>query len=219
MRLLVLEDTAFDICDTMLANGDREAAAAAALQLDTYLRPSEAVFLKMANLLPPAPAAGERFARAWGLVIAPQHLDERSKTGHTDDSLLVGDRAHGWLRSLLEQLYQPQLGDNARLFPTLTLASYERAVQKAAHQRQLGHMRICPHVFRHSAASNDRFLGRRSLAEVQKRGQWASTSSVRRYEKAALLLQALKKMSPTQQQRAKSVAKLFPARLLQAFRR
>ena len=62
----VPEDTVLDISNTMLSNGDLEVAAAAPLQLDTYLRPSEVISLTMAHLLPPAPDAGERFARAWG---------------------------------------------------------------------------------------------------------------------------------------------------------
>ena len=48
-------------------------------------------------------------------------------------------------------------------------------------------LKPCLYMGRHSGASLDRLEGRYSLDEVQKRGRWRSTASVRRYEKHALV--------------------------------
>eukprot|EP00972_Heterocapsa_arctica_P027057 3979704-Heterocapsa_arctica.AAC.1 len=57
----------------------------------------------------------------------------------------------------------------ARLFPGLTLASYERAFQKAFRALKLEALGITPHVVRHTGPSNDRLFYLRPLGEVQKR--------------------------------------------------
>ena len=115
-------------------------------------------------------------------------------------------------------MYDEQAPDDTPLFPDFNLARYGREVNRAALRLKLGHLGVCPHVFRHSAASNDVFMQRRSLDEVQKRGRWAVHSSVVRYEKAAILLQQLKKLSSHQQRAARTAASRFPGMLVAAVR-
>jgi hypothetical protein len=44
---------------------------------------------------------------------------------------------------------------------------------------------VRPYVLRHAGPSWDRLQGFRSVAEVQKRGQWKTTTSLQRYERHA----------------------------------
>ena len=60
------------------------------LQYDGYMRPSECLSLHSSQICPPA---GKRYPH-WAIVIAPSELDETTKTGTSDDSILVGDLSH-----------------------------------------------------------------------------------------------------------------------------
>lgn len=187
MRLPLPEAIVFWLASTALQLGHVEVAIAISLQLDTYARPSEIVSLTMGQILPPAPFAGSQWQR-WGLVFAPQDMGKPK----FDDSLFVADVAHFWLSDVLRHLYDPAALESARVF-TLTLAKYEAVVSRVTAKLHLQQLGVCPHSFRHSGASNDRALHRRSLGAVQKRGRWIATTSVARYEKAATLLQQYKK--------------------------
>lgn len=84
MRLPIPEELAYQVAVFLLRKGDRESATAMVMQLDAYLRPTEAAALAMRNTLPPAPSAGLAHARCWGLVIAPQaSIRERGRGAAT----------------------------------------------------------------------------------------------------------------------------------------
>ena len=55
-----------------------------------------------------------------------------------------------------------------------------------------------PHVYvlRHSGASADKVMLRRTLPEIKSRGRWRSDSSVRRYQKGGRSLERLAALSP-----------------------
>jgi len=57
-------------------------------------------------------------------------------------------------------------------------------------------------MLRHGAASEDFHRGLRSLAEVQARGRWRTSASVRRYEKAGRLLAQVSRLSDDLKQQA-----------------
>lgn len=218
MRLPIPEALAYLVALNLLERNKRDSATAIVLQLEAYLRPSEAVNLAMCNILPPAPLAGAAYARRWGLVIAPQATGQRTKTGHTDDSLLLADVARPWLSSVIELIYNRGAADSERLFPNLTLSGYERHVQDSVRALEIKCVQICPHVFRHSGASNDRYHQRRGLQSIQKRGRWACGASVSRYEKAAILLQAWKHDPPPLQVAAKRATRNIGGALCRAWR-
>ncbi|CAK0869503.1 unnamed protein product [Prorocentrum cordatum] len=191
---IIVDDTAVDLIEH-----DRPMmAAAASLQTDTYTRPSGVVELRQGQILPPAPAA--RLGAHFGIVIAPSEWYKVTKTGG-QDSLLVGDAARPWLTNVLWILRQPKAADSQRLF-TFSLSLLDREIKKAADRLGYSPLGVCPHVFRHPGASNDKAHGRRTLKEVQKRGRWASSASVARYEKSAVILQQLRKVTQEKKTRA-----------------
>eukprot|EP00959_Pyramimonas_sp_CCMP1952_P341554 7154714-Pyramimonas_sp.AAC.1 len=58
-------------------------------------------------------------------------------------------------------------------------------IAKALKVCQLEGLGIAPYSLRHAGPSWDVIAGRRSQLEVQRRGRWASMSSLIRYEKSS----------------------------------
>ncbi|CAE8629437.1 unnamed protein product, partial [Polarella glacialis] len=171
-----LQEVILDVTDFALGAGNGEAAMAIALQLDGYFRPSEVLNLTVKQVMPPARKAGRAYAKAWGIVLAPAEDEKPTK-----------NRAHEWLEPILALLIKNKTPED-KLFPSLSLASYERLFRDAMQKRYNKCIHVTPHAVRHSGPSNDKFHKRRSLLQIQKRGRWASPKSVARYEKEALLL-------------------------------
>jgi hypothetical protein len=215
MRTPVPEEIVLSMGDALLDDEEIDVAVALSLQLDGYFRPSEIAELKTRQVMPPAMGAGPAYAK-WGIVLAPQALGATTKTGQTDDSVLVGDVAHEWLHDVL-QLQVRGKTKNQKLFPNLNLRSYEGHLARVSKTMQLP-VYVSPHVVRHSGASNDRFHKRRSLLQIQKRGRWASTKSMLRYEKEALLLAAWDHFELNRQKQLVAKARAFPQRLLKMMR-
>ena len=95
MRLPVPEEFLWDLGNHAVGQGRFDIAMNLALQYDGYLRPSKCLSLHSSQVCPPA---GRRYPH-WAIVIAPSEMHETTKTGHSDDSILVGDMAHNlWIR-------------------------------------------------------------------------------------------------------------------------
>ncbi|CAE8600432.1 unnamed protein product, partial [Polarella glacialis] len=216
MRLPYPEEVILDVADFALGAGDGEAALAIALQLDGYFRPSEVLNLTVKQVMPPARRAGRAYAKAWGIVLAPAEDEKPTKTGQFDDSVLIGDIQHEWLGPLLELLIKNKTPED-KLFPSLSLASYERLFRDAMQKRYNKCIHVTPHSVRHSGPSNDKFHKRRSLLQIQKRGRWASPKSVARYEKEALLLGIWRAIPETQHSDISARSREFPSKLFQFF--
>ena len=211
MRDPVPEEIVWLIGTRFLEKGWVDSAAALTIQMDGYLRPSEVLTLKRAQVLRPSPTLGGAY-NGWGLVLAPQEGNLTTKTGQTDDTVMLGDLpGRLWVRRVLERL-----ADRDELFPALSLATYERHFREATRELGLTHLRITPHSIRHSGPSNDRLRQKRSLASIKKRGRWGSDKSVTRYEKHARLLLQLMKTPAIIQSKAKKTTSSFPNDLLAA---
>ncbi|CAE8695937.1 unnamed protein product [Polarella glacialis] len=213
MRLPYPEEVILDVADFAVDNNNGEAALAISLQLDGYLRPSEAINLTAGQVMPPARKAGRAYSKSWGIVLAPSEEEKPTKTGHFDDCVLIGDIQHEWLGPMLELIVQGKRPEE-RLFPSLTLASYERLFRDAMQKRFNNCIHATPHSVRHSGPSNDRFHKRRSLQQIQKRGRWASPKSVARYEKEALLLGIWRSIPDSKHAGISARARDLPLKLL-----
>lgn len=171
------------------------------LQFDACLRPSEALNLTSEHVVHPA---GPRYSR-WGLILQLAELRERSKTGKSDDSVLVGDlKERRWMHKVMEYLMK---NCRKKLFPGITLAQYENQLRQASEQLEYSAVVLLPHIIRHSSASNDIYHRRRDLRSVQKRGRWMARSSVSRYEKHGLLQRAWKFVAPHRKQQVQKSGK------------
>ncbi|CAE8693926.1 unnamed protein product [Polarella glacialis] len=115
--------------------------------------------------------------------------------------------------SMVEFMQQQYETPEEKLFPSLSLASYERLFQDARRQRYNKCIHVTPHSVRHSGPSNDKFHKRRSLLQIQKRCQWASSKSVTKYEKEALPLGIWRAIPENQHSDISAISREFPSKL------
>ena len=126
----------------------------------------------------------------WAVVLFPAEMQACSKPGKADDSILLGDLPERkWMTQVMNYLHKYT---EHRLFPSISLAQYERILHNTRGLLEYSSPVVLPHIVRHSSASNDACHRRRDLRTIQKRGRWAAKSSVNRYEKHVLLQRAWK---------------------------
>ncbi|CAK0861934.1 unnamed protein product [Prorocentrum cordatum] len=147
------------------------------IMVECYLRPGEMLGLTSNSFLPPCSHAVDN----WVLLLFPESGTARSKTGSSDDSIPIDSGRMAWMHHIYRALRdrgssQPLLG--------LTYPQFLALFRRAAHNIGVD---AVPYQGRHSGASLDRASNRRTQEEVQKRGRWATLTSVKRYEKAGRL--------------------------------
>ena len=145
--------------------------------VDAYLRPGECLGMTPKQVLPATRAA---HMKSVVLLLHPDQRGVSSKVGEMNESLVIRRR---WLSRLLDRWARSRRGKNLWNF---TLPQLRAHFMQAASLLQIDKFRPVLYMGRHSGASLDRLEDNLTLAEVQRRGRWAATSSVRRYEKRAL---------------------------------
>ena len=117
-------------------------------------------------------------------VVILLHPDERgitSKTGELNESLAI---RRPWLSDLVGRWAAAR---KASAMWDHTAADMRTTFLDAARGLGLEKWRPVLYMGRHSGASLDRLQEVLPLKEVQKRGRWSAESSVKRYEKRALV--------------------------------
>ena len=147
-------------------------AVCLALQFDCYLRPDEAVSLLLSSVLPPAPRAGRRYARAWALLLGEAEHAAPTKTGAVDGTVVIGELQRPWVAEAVGLWYRA--GGSAPYMFDLTLPKYEALFRLAALDLGLTDLDISPRGVRHAGASHDVHTGVATLEQIQKRGQWVT---------------------------------------------
>jgi hypothetical protein len=178
-----------------------ESALVLLLMFACYLRPSEPHKARVRDLV--APIGGSHFHRLWSLVLHPSELALPSKTHEFDEVVTLDLPQHHFIGEAIHarlvrtgRVQSPDLP----LFE-VTQLQVAHALRKALVATGLldgggAH----PYRVRHGGASTDSFGQFRTLAEIQKRGRWRASTSVRRYEKGGRLTQIMKAYSPKLQQ-------------------
>ncbi|CAK0790966.1 unnamed protein product [Prorocentrum cordatum] len=156
------------------------------LMVDTYLRPGEAFRLTRGQVIPP-----QAHMPKVTIHINPDYMKRPSKTGEMDETV---DAARPWLGNPLVRLAQ---GPSSAPLWTFTMAEAKDVFERATRALNLDKQLPVLYTARHSGASIDRFTGRISLQEVQRRGRWRQPSSVRRYEKRGLIQAVWSEMEPS----------------------
>lgn len=116
MQLPVAEEILFDVA-MQVGSTRLDLALLMLLQYDCCLRPSEAIALTKEHVVPPA---GGRFSK-WAVIVSLSEFGERSKTGTTDDSVIVGDLPdRRWMNRVISHLYHswPLMRDTFRMLVT-----------------------------------------------------------------------------------------------------
>jgi len=146
--------------------------------VSAYTRPSELLRCRVFSLIKPSPRVTEH----WCLLLNPEELPERSKTGEFDDSIpLDSGYLKPWAQPLFKALTTKGGGEPLWSFD---YGRYSKVFQEVTEALGLD---VTPYQMRHSGPSIDRSKDLRPLIEVQKRGRWKSHKSLARYEKSARL--------------------------------
>ena len=192
------------ICDWLVESRGSlglQAARALALQGDGYFRPSELLNIQRSHVTTPLPRLGSRF-KTYAIVVAPSQRDPQdvdgglhraAKSGHFDDTVLIGDKAsleagRSWVLPLMRKLLKAASSPSDYLFPCLTLPVLERLFSEATAALGMQRLHATPHSVRHLGASEDSLAGLRTMGQIQGRGRWQAAASVARYSKHARLL-------------------------------
>ena len=151
--------------------------------LSSYCRPSEMMSLTAGGLQPPCKGVSQY----WCLLLFPEAGAARSKTGLADVSIAMDTEYLQCLNPFFP-LLREQAGANGIVwhfqYPSY-LGEFKLAVKELGITEY-----VIPYQSRHSGPSIDVARRLRTLAEVQRRGQWKAQKSVLRYEKEARLTES-----------------------------
>ena len=195
-RLPMPEVFMWAVAGLLLARGHKEMSLYSVGLYSTYLRPSALRQVLAVGVVAPTV---EVSSGKYVIVIAPFEREVATKTGFYDETVILDDSQAPWLGARLHELGQAKLQeagevgedeDEVELWsfnPRTFLSEWREAVAS------LG-LEFCletPYQSRHGGASRDYLEKRRSAVEIQLRGHWASTSSMRIYNKPGRLQQSI----------------------------
>ena len=143
------------------------------LSVECYLRPSEALSLAGRSLLPPAAISVPHLV----VLLFPQENRQRSKVGAADDTVAIDSGRINWRRRVFPVLANH--GSSRPLFQT-DYQSFLEVSRKAANNIDI---EAVPYQVRHSGLSLDLAQGVSDITSCQKRGRWATMTSLKRHEK------------------------------------
>jgi len=177
-----------------------------------YTRPSELLRLRVKDAVPP-PRGGPRALAMWTLLLNASENCTPSKTGEFDESLSHDNTEFFWVGGLLTRLRAGRGATQPLL--DLTYATWAAQFTQAAVVAGLGALGP-PTLYqlRHGGASHELATRARPLAEIKKRGRWASDNSVRRYEKSGLLPTQLQRATEAVQRLAHAAAAAIGSKIL-----
>ena len=193
----------------MAEKGLLASAAAVLIMFVAYLRPGEALGLRVEDLVMPSPLHSRHT-----LNLHPQERQESSKMGVSDESIILDSTVIPNLGQLLEMFLcshgqKPLLG----LEYSELRGHWESALSLVGLPRNHAVL----YQLRHSGPSHDRLHKLRSLSEVKKRGRWVSDSSVKRYEAHAKLNQEFHRLPKKVQKMSMEASCNFSTKVLKCF--
>jgi len=182
------------IANMLMVMGCYECALICLLCFFTYFRPSEPFKLMSEHVVPPILLAGAGHQH-WALTLHPYELHRPSKTQEYDESILLDRADSAFLGPLLFRLAQAR-GRGLPLF-VVTQKQFGASFREACLRLGLDQGNLpTPYQLRHAGASWEFAAGVRTLAEIQRRGRWRASASVRRYEKGGRVTEQLNRLSP-----------------------
>ena len=167
----------------LAVRGDPLMGLCVLLSFECYLRPSEAMALRVFQVV--LPLVGHATAASVTLLLHAQELEIPSKTGEWDVSVALELARQAYLEPMLRALVARR--GRTELLWSFDYAQLHLAFMTAA--KFLGAEELHPTLYglRHGGASHDFAVGDRPLLAIQQRGAWRSFRSVMRYQKAGRL--------------------------------
>ncbi|CAJ1460170.1 unnamed protein product [Effrenium voratum] len=175
------------------------------LMFTLYLRPSEALRIRVCDVLRPVMGRGAVFQQ-WGFVLHPEEIGIPSKTQGYDETILLDLDYHQGIGAAIQRFIQ-----GGKLRENQVILQHSNAEVNhflESQQESLGLQKLGLHAyrFRHGGALHDYVNKFRQLASVQQRGRWKSMNSTRRYQKGGRLAQVFQALPGDVQQRCVDAA-------------
>ena len=217
-RLPLPEPAVWAMAGLMLAQGHKEAALIVLAMFSTYCRPSEILGLRTVDVVAPVDTPDKSF-REVVIILGPFERGETTKAGLFDETVVIDDEAMPFLGSLLiEQrgLRRRTAGvsaeddDGSLHLWSLGGGGFLTVWKATTLALGLQDFVTTPYQCRHGGASRDHRRKLRSLLEIQHRGRWASSSSLRNYDKPGRLQEAVEKIKKPVLEFAATVQQNFP---------
>ena len=164
------------VAAVLAMQGNLMAAVFVMLAISTYLRPSELLDVTRQSVIPPCRDVLDH----WSIVVARFEQGHPTKTGIVDGCVVLDWPWATWMQAVVPYLRKGKLSD--KVFP-FRYPELVKLIKKATTFLEIPHLTL--YQARHSGASIDRAKKARTLDEVQRRGFWASKTSVNRYEKSS----------------------------------
>ena len=148
------------------------------VMFDCYLRPYEALRMRVIDAVPPC-----ALSPFWVIIVCPQDALRPSKTRIFDDSISLDTPGREIVAHALAQLVSQRraAGSNALLFD-FTHQQLGAWFAAALDWLGLRPWQFTLYACRHGGASEDFGRSLRPLDAIQRRGRWACLQSVRRYQ-------------------------------------
>ena len=176
-----------------------EAALALLTMFACYFRPTEGTEIREEDL-----ALSLTNEDHHALNLHPGHRAEQSKVGLSDETIALDCKELPQLGAALAHLRQGKPKQRLfRISKDQLRAYWKRALLRLGLQ----HLKLQLYSIRHCGPSHDRRRKYRSVAEVKRRGRWASDKSMARYEAHARVVQEFQKLSVDIQTRARAAVK------------
>ena len=175
--------------------GEIRTALAMVTQLRTYVRPSELLKLRAADVVAPSSVAVTGMEAMYGLILNAVHSKggeeimedpEPGKTGNFNENMLFDLPDELWVGKSLAKL-AGSLHRHQRLF-NFSQEQYNQSLKKSLAECQMAHLNATSYVWRHTGVSLDHLCNRRSEQSIKARARWVTDTSVKRYKKATLAL-------------------------------
>jgi len=169
---------------TLASVGRANSALAILVGTDGYLRPCELldirhhdVFLGLGD-----PAMSLHGIDKPSILLRPERRGVPTKTNVFSDSVVMDGKIWPWLKDVLRKEIDQGRGE-AQVFP-VSQKVLNADISRGMKLLGLEGWGATGHILRHSGPAGDILAQRRTISEVQKRGRWACTESVRRYERS-----------------------------------
>ncbi|CAE8591600.1 unnamed protein product [Polarella glacialis] len=169
-----------------------------------YLRPSENSRLRIGDVIAPV-SRSSKAMRHWTLFLSPFEQEILTKTKGFDEAIALDDTRMPWLgpalgkhaarrcKHFMQKGMSKADADKQPLWGFGQAEAYKE-FHHAAEQVGLGWLAPTSYVLRHGGVSRDIALKLRSLEEAQRRGRWATLTSIKHYEKHGRLQWLLNKI-------------------------
>ncbi len=163
-----------------------EAALSRMLCHHCYMRPGELYRLQWRHLN----LGKASHVNKVSVTLHPAEESKASKSGEYDETIIIDEP---WLVRVVQHMLSRR-GPNQPVMPLQPrdpAAVFYQAQELLGLVATLGKQTL--YVLRHSGASADAWQSRRTLEQIQVRGRWKSSASVRRYQKGGRVAERLAK--------------------------